>query len=389
MKIQTNVVFEYLDDSKSRIVSMRGGTRSGKTYNILIWWIKKLLEEKGKTLTVARQTLPALRASAQRDFFEILNNLNLYSVKNHNRTRHEYILNDNLVEFIGVQQADRVRGRKRDYLFLNEANECDLESWRQLTFRTTDQIVIDYNPSDAYSWIYDDVETRDDCNLYVTTYRDNPFLEKSLVQEIERLQDADPDYWKVYGLGERAALTKLIYNHWKKCNSIPERGEKRYGLDFGYNVPTALLEVSLYENILYWRELIYQTKLTTNDLIELMKEFPELIGQKILADSAEPKTIEDLNRAGFWVEPAYKDIQDGIKVVKSYPLRLDKDSPNLIKEAKGYSWKSDKNGNILDEPIKFNDHLMDGGRYATYDLVEVIDAGGYESGGSYESYYGS
>jgi phage terminase large subunit len=178
MKVQTNRVFRVLRNSRKRVTSLRGGTRSGKTYNVLLFLILVWARvAEGQVCTVARNTLPALRASAMRDFFEILNRLNLYREANHNKTANEYQLGSNLFEFIGVDQAERVRGRKRNVLFLNEANENDLESFRQLALRTTDKIVLDYNPSEAFSWIYDHVETRDDCELCVTTYKDNPFLE--------------------------------------------------------------------------------------------------------------------------------------------------------------------------------------------------------------------
>lgn len=371
--IDTNLVYEFLSDSQARISSLRGGTRSGKTTNTLIYWIVRLLQESGKVLTIARQTMPALRASAMRDFFEILNNLNIYSEADHNKTSNEYNLHGNLVEFIGLNESMRVRGRKRNYLFLNEANECDQEAFRQLSFRTTDKIVLDYNPSEAFSWIYDDVEKRDDCDLLVTTYLDNPFLEASLVAEIERLRDADADYWKIYGLGEIASGSTRIFTHWRTVTDAEypyNRGERAYGLDFGYNNPTALTETILYDNTLYWRELLYQTKLTNADLIERLKTFPELKGAQIVADSAEPARIEEIQRAGFKIESAYKDREDTIDFVKSKPLRIHEGSENLLREIKRYSWKTDKNGNILDEVVKFDDHLLDAGRYSSYKLHE-------------------
>jgi phage terminase large subunit len=370
-EIKTNRVFGFLWNSPNRISSLRGGTRSGKTHNALRYWIVRLKAERyqGKILTVARQTMPALRASAMRDFFEILNELGVYSEANHNKTANEYTLFGNLVEFVGLSESMRVRGRKRNYLFLNEANECDAEAFRQLSFRTTDKIVLDYNPSEAFSWIYDDVETRDDCDLLVTTYLDNPFLERSLVGEIERLKDADEDYWKIYGLGEIASGSTRIFTHWREVSNIPDEYDGRvYGLDFGYNNPTALLEVTSRDGVLYWRQLLYQTKLTTTDLIEKLKTFPELAGAKIIADAAEPKTIQEINEAGFWCEPAYKNVKDTVDWVKAQPLRVDAGSPDLLREIKRYSWKTDKAGKATDEVVKFDDHLMDAGRYGSYAL---------------------
>jgi len=306
-KIQTNEVFNFLTNSQKRIKSLRGGTRSGKTYNILIYLIFKYLRGTGKTLTIARETMPALRATTMRDFFEILDNLGLYDETRHNKTQNEYHLNGNLIEFIGLRESRRIRGRKRNDLFINEVNETAKESFRQLAFRTTDEIIIDYNPSEPYSWVYDDIETREDCDLMVTTYRDNPFLEPAIVKEIELLEETDEDYWKIYGLGEKAGGGALIFNHWKEEKEYPfDKGERVYGLDFGYNNPTALIEVINYDDCLYGRELIYESRLTTSDLIEKLKLFPELKGRPIYADSAEPKTIEKIRRAGYNAKPADK-----------------------------------------------------------------------------------
>ena len=389
-RIDTNIVFEFLQNSTKRISSLRGGTRSGKTYNILIWWIILLLGVRGKVLTIARQTLPALRASAMRDFFEILNALELYDESKHNKTSNEYNLNGNIVEFIGLTESKRVRGRKRNFLYVNEANETELESFRQLLFRTTEKIVLDYNPSEAFSWIYDDVETRDDCDLLVTTYLDNPFLEAALVAEIERLKDADEDYWKVYGKGEISSGSARIFSHWRTVKTIPQGDVKVYGLDFGYNKPSALLEITYDDAVLFWRELLYQTKLTTSDLIERFKSFPELWDEEkacardveIIADSAEPKTIEEIARAGFQIKPAYKDVKDTIDFIKSRPLRIDENSPNLLREIKKYSWKKDKNEKVLDEVVKFDDHLMDAGRYGSYAIHLAETSGAVWSIGS-------
>lgn len=369
-------MFSFLSRSKKRIKSLRGGTRSGKTYNVLIYFIMKYLQTTGKTLTICRQTMPALRATAMRDFFEILDALELYDENNHNKTSNEYHLNGNLIEFVGLKESRRVRGRRRDDLFMNECNENELEAFRQLAFRTRGEIVMDYNPSEPYHWVYDQVETRDDCDLLVTTYIDNPFLEDVLVEEIERLRETDQDYWRVYGLGERASGTALVWTHWTPISNDAypfERGEKYYGLDFGYNNPSALLEVTEFDTELYWRELLYKTRLTTDDLIDEMKQIPELKGRAIVADSAEPKTIEALRRAGFRIEAAYKDVRDTIDFIKSRKLHIHADSVNLLREIKRYSWKKDaKTEQLLDdEVVKFDDHLMDGGRYASWKFNRV------------------
>lgn len=370
IRIKTSKVFSLLNDSEKRITSLRGGTRSGKTYNVLIWFIIKYLSETGKTLTIARHTMPALKASAMRDFFEILDVLGLYDEANHNKTSNEYHLNGNLVEFIGLSESARIRGRKRDDAFINEINETTIDAFRQLAFRTKRKIVCDYNPSEPYSWVYDDVETREDCELFVTTYKDNPFLEPELVREIELLKETDAAYWTVYGLGQIGVGGSKIWTHWQECEGAVwpyNKGQTVYGLDFGFHNPTALVEVTFYDDTLYWREMLYERGLTNADIVGRLKTIPELRGQMIVCDSAEPDKIEDLKRGGFRAVPAYKAVKETIDFVKTKRLRIHPMSANLLREIKKYSWKTDqKTGDLLEEPVPYDNHACDGGRYASY-----------------------
>ena len=195
-EILTNVVYEHLRDSKEKIVVEQGGTRSGKTYNILLFIIFKYCTDNvGKTVTICRKTFPALRGTVMRDFFDILKGHDIYREEFHSKSTHEYHLNGNLVEFISLDQPQKIRGRKRDFLFGNEANELTFEDWQQLIFRTTERIVIDFNPSDEFHWIYDRVLTREDAEFYQTSYLDNPFLSDTIIKEIERLKYIDENYW--------------------------------------------------------------------------------------------------------------------------------------------------------------------------------------------------
>jgi phage terminase large subunit len=197
--------FYDLYKSDKRVVSNRGGTRSSKTYSVLEWLVDYAYHNRKRKKTivsVVRKTLPALRGSSMRDFFEILEREKLYREADHDKTNSEYTLYNTLFEFIGTDQPQKVRGRKRNVLFCNEANELNLEDFRQLSLRTTDRIILDYNPSDFESWIYSEVETRPDCDLFVTTYKDNPFLDASIISEIERYKDIDPNYWRIYGQGQ-------------------------------------------------------------------------------------------------------------------------------------------------------------------------------------------
>ena len=344
---------------------------SGKTYNILIWFIVKLLQENDKTLTIVRQSLPSIKGTVLRDFIDILSKMGIYSEDNHNKTDQIYTLNGNIIEFVSADQPQKIRGRARDYLFCNEANELSYEAWMQLIMRTENKTVIDYNPSDLSSWIYDNVIPRDDSDFYITTFRDNPFLPKELVAELERLKDADPNYWQIYGLGERGLSNDLIYTHWKTTETMPSSGEVVYGVDFGYNNPSALVKVVFYDGVIYAEELLYESRLTTNDLVDKLKQLGLGRTDEIFCDAAEPKTIEELVRNGFNAKPANKDVTEGIRTIKGNPLVIHQDSINLLKEIRNYRWKTDRNGLKLDEPIKFNDHICDALRYSVFSKLTI------------------
>lgn len=365
--VQTTIVHDYLTYSNRRITAMQGGTRSGKTYNILLYFVIKLLCEHGKTLTICRSSLNTIKGSVLRDFIEILFMLGIYDEKDHNKTDQTYILNGNLVEFISTDQPQKIRGRKRDYLFINEANEIKYDAWMQLLFRTNIKIVIDFNPSDEFHWLYDQVLTRDDCDFFITTYLDNPFLPGDLVGEIERLKEADQSYWQVYGLGQRGTSKDTIYTHWREHRGlIPVSADIYYGLDFGFNNPMALTKIGEYESINYVQQMIYQTKMHTQELIDEMKILGIGRNKEIYADPARPDIIEEIKRAGFNIHAANNEVFDGIQKVKSMPLRICEGSPDVLKEIKFYKWKVDKNNRKLDEPVKFNDHALDSIRYGIF-----------------------
>lgn len=318
-------------------------------------------------ITILRKTLPALRGSAYRDFIEIIQKEGWYSEAAHNKTEMQYTLFGNLIEFVSIDQAEKIRGRKRQIAFMNEANEFSYEDFFQVNIRTSEKIILDFNPSEEYSFIYDKIIPRPDCDFFQTTYKDNPFLPQDLVDEIEKLKDADEDYWNIYGLGNRGHNKELIYTHWKLVDEMPGKGEIVYGLDFGFNHPSSLVKVEIYEDACYVEEIIYQSQLTTNDIATRMKDLEIESYSEIFCDNAEPKTIEEMVRQGFNAIPCdKKSILEGIRKVKSTPLFLLSTSENLIKEIKNYKWKKDKDGNVLDAPVKFRDDGMDSMRYAIH-----------------------
>lgn len=366
MQIQTNIVFEQALNSKKRISVFQGGTRSGKTWNILIYWLYILLNTKNKILSIVRLTTPSLKKTVMRDFFEILNQYNLYNPLNHNKTDMFYRLNNNIVEFFSIDQPQKVRGGRRDYLFCNEANELPFEAWQQLIMRTSGKVILDYNPSDEFHWIYDKVLTREDCDFYISTYKDNPFIDDNLKKEIERLKDIDPNYWRVYGLGERAVSSAAIFPDFKLINSV--KHVTCYGLDFGYNHPTALTAVDYDSDrkIIKARELIYQKNLVSTDLIEMFTSLKIHKNLPIYCDDSRPDIIKELQLAGYDARKADKSVLAGINFIQRHKLQVTKDSGNLIKELRSYKWRERSDGVRLDEPVKFFDDAVDSLRYAVF-----------------------
>ncbi len=377
--IDTTNVFHKAFKSSTRITCLQGGTRSSKTYSLCQLFIVKALRETGKVFTICRKTLPALKGTAYRDVLELLKELGLYSEEYHNKSELSYSLNGNLIEFISVDQPQKIRGRKRNYLWLNEANEFTYEDYQQLILRTTDKVYLDYNPSDPYSWIYEKVITRDDCTFFKSTYKANPFLDKDTIAEIERLKDLDPDYWQVYGLGEIGSVQTMIFRNFNLVDEVQGR-LVGYGLDFGFtNSPSALVAVYVSDDNLYIKEMLYEKRLTNTDLANKLKEFKIDRQSEIVADSAEPKSIEEVYRSGFNIKPAKKGagIHLGIDIMRRYKLHITKDSLNAIKEFRSYKWATDKNGDVLNVPVKVNDHLIDATRYLCLNKLSVNHSGKY------------
>ena len=379
-KIETNKVFGHLLRSNKKIVVEQGGTRSGKTYNILLWIIFFYTEKNtDKTITICRKSFPSLRASVMRDFFEILRQNQLYQEEYHNKSNHEYYLNGNLVEFISLDQPQKIRGRKRNLLYVNEANELFFEDWQQLIFRTDGKIILDYNPSDTFHWIYDKVIPRDDCEFHQTTYLDNPFLDQTIKDEIERLKDTDEDYWRVYGLGERGSSRATIFQF--GIAEAPKGKLVSIGMDFGFtNDPTAIVKVFQDGSDLYIQELLYHTNLTNQDISEKLTEMGLTRYDEIWADSAEPKSIEELHRMGWNIKPTAKgsdSVMAGIDILKRHKLYVTKESKNTIKEMQNYKWQEDKNGNLLNKPIDTFNHAIDATRYATFNRLSRPNYGRY------------
>jgi phage terminase large subunit len=365
LKLKATNVFERNYDAYkkgTRFVVNQGGTGSSKTWSLAQLFLILLLREERKVMTIVRKTLPALKATSINDLVKIMNQHNIYNLDNHNKSDLYFEYNGNKLEYFAVDDPQKVRSRRRDYLWMNEANEFKYEDFKQLNMRTSKQVFMDFNPSDQFHWIYDEIKTREDCLTIKSTYKDNPYLNKQVVNEIEEYKNLDQNYWRIYGLGERGVSQTTVYSHWELVDKLPEGGDVIYGLDFGYNHPSALVKVVIKDDKAYVKELLYESHLTNQQLIDKIKELVD--GNKyIYCDSAEPDRIEEMIQAGLNAKPAYKSVSDGIDTVKSHHLYITKDSVNLLKEIKSYSWK-EKNEKPIDEPVKANDHCMDSKRYA-------------------------
>jgi len=350
-----------------RVIANQGSTRSGKTYSISQLLALYIPIKEKVTISVVSPSLPHLKRGARRDILQILEDAQIYSDEAFNKTDNVYHYpNGSYIEFFGAEDAGKVRGPGRDILYINEANLLPHSIYQQLALRTKQTIFLDFNPVDEASWVYD-VADKEGNKLIHSTYKNNPFLPKEQVAEIESLRDADDNMWKVFGLGERGKSQEIIYTHWKQ-GPFPTDSEIVYGLDFGYSVPTALIKVGFKENQTFAHEMLYETKLTTNDLIERLKGLDIKRSDEIFCDAAEPKTIEELIRAGFNAKPAEKDVYAGIQKVKSQPLTITPESTNLIKEIRSYKWKTDKDGKVHpdESPVKMWDHGCDAMRYAIF-----------------------
>tara|TARA_B110000971_G_C19991174_1_gene492040 strand:+ start:52 stop:1215 length:1164 start_codon:yes stop_codon:yes gene_type:complete len=381
LRIKTNIVYDHLLATDKKIIVEQGGTRSGKTYNILLWIIfEYCTRNENKIVTICRKSFPSLRATVMRDFMKILHLHNAYRENYHNKSNSEYYLFGNLVEFISLDQPQKVRGRKRDLLFVNEGNELFYEDMQQLLFRTQYRIILDFNPSDEYHWIYDKLITREDCVFHKTTYLDNPFIEKTIIDEIERLKDTDENYWQIYGLGERASSKSTIFNY-TEINKIPDEANLiAYGMDFGFtNDPSTLVSVYTLDYNLYVKEHLYRTKMTTQDINVFLRD-EKLDGHPIYADSAEPRLIEELRRMGHNVFSSLKgknSINAGIDLLKRYKIHILSSSTNAISEFRNYKWKEDKTGILTNTPEDKNNHIIDPCRYATYSILSRPNFGKY------------
>jgi len=354
---------------KKRIKIIQGGTSAGKTYGILPVLITKAATYPRTEISVVAESIPHLRRGALKDFLKIMKETGRYFDERFNKSllRYEFA-NGSVIEFFSADDSSKLRGARRDVLYINECNNVTFESYNELAIRTKKEVFLDFNPANEF-WVHTELKDEPDSDFLILTYKDNEALDNSIVQQIEknRLKAETSSYWanwwRVYGLGEIGMLEGVIFSNWKQIDKLPAEAKLiGIGLDFGYtNDPTAIIEVYNYNGTRILNELKYQTGMLNSDIA---KTLPKNV--IVYADSSEPKSIDEIKRYGITIKGVTKgkdSINYGIDVIQQQEYLVTSNSVNLIKELRAYCWDVDKHGTRLNKPIDNNNHAIDAFRY--------------------------
>ena len=368
---------------EKRIKIVQGGTSAGKTISILILLIDKAIKLPNLEISVVSESIPHLRRGCIRDCLKLLKGLNRYRDQLFNKSLLKYqFTNGSFIEFFSADDATKLRGSRRDILFINECSNVTFEMFNELSIRTKREVFLDFNPSNEF-WVHTDLKNDSNADFLILTYKDNEALEQSIVNELLKAQEKAKTsaYWKnwtrVYIDGLVGNLQGVVLENWKQIDDVPEDAKLiGHGLDFGYsNDATAIVEVYLWNGKRIVNEICYQTKLVNE---EIAKKLPK--HELIIADSAEPKSIEEIRRLGYMIKGCTKgkdSILFGIQLMQNQEYLVTSSSLNLIKELRGYVWDSDKSGKQLNKPRGGNDHLIDALRYHEMESLSNKNYGVY------------
>jgi phage terminase large subunit len=364
LEVNTTISYKHIDECPTRVCHLVGGSRSGKTYATLQWLIVQALQNK-ELVTIVRKTIPSLKRTVMKDFKDVMQTMGIWNENDFNISDRTYtFFNDSQIQFISTDNAEKLRGVKSNILWIEEASEVDSESYLQLQIRTTGKIILSYNPTvSPWHWLREMV----DCSRYFSSYKDNPYLERSVMRALEDLKNTNPKAYQVYTKGEYTTNDKAIFE-FEQVEWLPDEAEfVAWGLDFGYaSDPNALVSVwKMNGNELYILEHCYEKGMITGEIIEMLRGAVK-DREEIWADSAEPRLIEEISRAGFNIRPVTKgkdSINFGIGVLQNYKIKIPKSCQNLVNEFYSYEWETDRFGKMLDKPVDFNNHLLDAARY--------------------------
>ena len=367
-------VYERTRDSEAKTIVNVGGAGSSKSYSIAQLLIERLIS--GRRIGICRKTFPALRMTAYELVINLLKDYGIYNPDDHNKTNNTYKYDKGLIQFFSLDDPEKIKSSDFNDIWMEEANEFSFEDYTIMKLRLRspangqpNQMFLSLNPSDANGWIPTRLLKDNDVQVIHSTFEDNPYLSIDYIKTITDLINQDANFYKIYALGEWGLLQRRIYTNYKVIPELPDMGEAKwgYGLDFGLVNPSALLKVYLLNGQWYLEERLYKSGITNKDIIEHLSHEDK---GDIYADPSAKQMIEEIFRAGFNIYEAHKDVKDGIDLCQRQTLNIPESSVNLIKEIQAYQWKEDKDGNVLSEPIKFNDHLMDDMRYAIFGITE-------------------
>lgn len=374
--------------TNKRVRLVAGGTSASKTISILLYLIAKAQMDKAPTLTsVVSESFPHLRRGAMRDFLNIMQEHNYFKDELWSKTDFTYTFETgSKLEFFSADQPGKVRGPRRDRLFVNEANNIPQEAWEQLLIRTKELAFADWNPTNDFylyeEYLLDEDGQKsgiDDAEFLILTYKDNEALDESIVREIER-RKSNKGWWRVYGEGRRGEVEGKIYRDWQIIDEVPFNARlEGYGMDFGYsNDPTAIVAVYYYDGGYILDEITYQKGLSNKQIADIIQNQKRAL---VVADSAEPKSIDEISSYGVMITPANKgqgSVSQGIQYVQDQRVSMTKRSVNVIKEYRNYMWKTDREGKILNEPDHTWSHAMDAVRYRLEALKPQVVAHAYK-----------
>ena len=358
-----------------RIKIIPGGTSAGKTFGVLPILIDKAAKRELLEISVVSESIPHLRRGALKDFEKIMRSTNRWIDDNFNKSLLRYTFtNGSYIEFFSVDQPDKLRGARRNILYINECNNVHFEAYQQLSIRTSDEVWLDFNPTHEF-WVHTELEDDIDSEVLRLTYKDNEALSDSIVKEIEKAKvkaktsEYWANWWNVYGLGNIGSLEGVVFSNWKEISVLPKEARLiGIGMDFGYtNDPTAVIEVYKYNDKRILNQIVYQTGMVNSDIA---RRLPKDV--TIYADSAEPKSIEEIRRFGIDIRPVKKgadSIMYGISTMQDQEYLVTQNSVDLLKEFRYYSWAQDKNGAKLNKPIDKYNHAIDAVRY--HEMMDI------------------
>jgi phage terminase large subunit len=382
---QTTTAIKKLHALTKRKKVIQGGTSAGKTFGILPILIDRCIRNANTETSVVSESVPHLRRGAIKDFLKIMMSTGRYRDSQWNRGVLKYsFTNGSYIEFFSVEQPDKLRGARRNVLYVNEANNVPFEAYNQLAIRTSGDIWIDFNPT-ANFWAHKEVANQPDADFITLTYKDNEALPDTIVDDIESAREKAKtseywsNWWKVYGLGQIGSLEGVCIKEWQEIKLPEEARLLCYGMDFGYsNDPTTLIGLYKYNDAYIFDEVIYQKKLLNIDISELLKAND--ITDIIYADSAEPKSIAELKTYKHKILPCTKgkdSIVFGINLINQNKIYITSRSKNLMKELQSYTWMKDREGNTINKPIDAFNHCIDAARYAISSQLSTPNKGKY------------